>query len=134
MPEMTLAEGEVASVNTILYCRRWEEAVAFYRDGLGLRVLMANEWFVEFRLTETSRLSLADDSRASIKCAGGAGITIALEVDDLAAARGKALDAGLRPTEMSDHPWNARIFHVFDPEGRRIEVWQRGPAATGELV
>jgi hypothetical protein len=32
---------------------------------------------------------------------------------------------GLEPTAIENHPWNARVFYLFDPERHRIEVWQR---------
>ena len=49
--------------NTILYCRRWEATVAFYRDPLRLPVTHHTDWFVEFRLTDGAYLSVADASR-----------------------------------------------------------------------
>ena len=64
------------SANTILYCRRWQAAVEFYRDRLQLPVTFASDWFVEFRLTETARLSVTDHSRARIKSGAGQGITL----------------------------------------------------------
>ena len=61
---------QIESANIILYCRKWEEMVAFYRTALQLPVTTATDWFVEFRLTETSRLSVADETRTSIKSGG----------------------------------------------------------------
>ena len=52
--------------NTILYCSRWQETVAFYRDILELPITMQTEWFVEFHLTSGATLSVADQSRATI--------------------------------------------------------------------
>ena len=52
--------------NTILYCRRWEATVAFYRDPLRLPVTHHTDWFVEFHLAAASYLSIADASRATI--------------------------------------------------------------------
>lgn len=115
--------------NTILYSSVWEATVAFYRTGLGLPVVTSTDWFVEFALTATSYLSVADERCTSIKSGGKAGITIALQVDDLEGVWMKALERGLTPTPIEEHPWNARIFYVFDPEGRRIELWQREVAA-----
>lgn len=113
-----------ATANTILYCRRWAETVAFYRDKLGLAVTLSTDWFVEFRLNDASRLSVADDTRASIKSGAGAGITIALEVADIEVAHQWAEQRGIRPTAIKTHPWNARVFYFRDPEGHRVEVWQ----------
>ena len=38
----------IRTSNTILYCRKWKETVAFYRDVLKLDVHFSNDWFVEF--------------------------------------------------------------------------------------
>jgi catechol 2,3-dioxygenase-like lactoylglutathione lyase family enzyme len=112
------------STNTIIYCRDWDGTVRFYRDGLGLPVLYANDWFVELELAAGSRLSIADERRATIKTSGEAGITLALQVRDIEAAHRHAAKAGLGPTQITDHPWQARVFHLFDPEGHRVEMWQ----------
>jgi catechol 2,3-dioxygenase-like lactoylglutathione lyase family enzyme len=115
---------EAITVNLILYCAEWEATVRFYRKGLGLPVTMENEWFVEFRLGADSRLSVADERRASIKSCGGAGITVSLQVADIRGVREAARAGGLQPTEIVDHPWGARVFYLIDPEGHRLEVWQ----------
>jgi lactoylglutathione lyase len=120
---------DLVTTNTILYCREWEATTSFYRDGFGLPVNLATEWFVEFVLTPTSRLSIADERRASIKSCGGGGVTVALQVGDVDAARRLAVERGMNPTETRVHAWGARVFYVFDPEGHRIEVWQ--PETTG---
>jgi uncharacterized glyoxalase superfamily protein PhnB len=115
---------ELLNVNLILYCASWESTVRFYRDGLGLQVTMENDWFVEFRLGPRSTVSVADESRASIKSSDGGGVTIAMQVADVREAWEAARARGLEPTEIMDHPWGAKLFHVFDPEGHRLEMWQ----------
>ncbi len=112
------------TANTILYCRNWQATVDFYRNRLDLPVNFASDWFVEFSLTATSRLSIADERRASVKSAGGQGITLALEVKDIRAAHRWAESTGLAPTPLRRHPWNAEVFYLSDPEGHRIEFWQ----------
>lgn len=113
------------TANTILYCRRWEETVRFYRDGLGLPVGFATDWFVEFRLAADCRLSIADDASTAVKSSGGAGITLSFQVEDIRAEHKHAEGAGLEPTAIREHPWQAETFCIFDPEGHRIEIWQR---------
>lgn len=112
------------SANTILYCRHWEQTVGFYRDRLGLLVNFSNDWFVEFCLNKKARLSIADEARASIKSCKGGGITLALEVEDIEAVWADMNSSGVEPTEIKDHPWGARVFYLYDPEGHRIEIWQ----------
>jgi catechol 2,3-dioxygenase-like lactoylglutathione lyase family enzyme len=112
------------TANTILYCRNWRATVDFYQNRLGLPVNFANDWFVEFSLTDAARLSIADQRRASVKSAGGQGITLALEVEDIRTAHRWAESTGLAPTPLRRHPWNAEVFYLSDPEGHRIEFWQ----------
>lgn len=118
-------EAKICTVNTILYCRKWATTVAFYRNILGLEPLMTSDWFVEFSLGGTSRLSVADEARASVKSAAGRGITLGLEVDDLDGIHHSLSMAGTTPAPIRTHPWNARVFYLFDPEGHRIEFWQK---------
>ncbi|MFP4572598.1 MAG: VOC family protein [Desulfobacterales bacterium] len=112
------------TANTILYCRKWKQTVFFYRDQLGLPVNFSNDWFVEFRLAGGSRISIADETRASIKGCGGKGVTLALEVKDIDSVWADMERAGVSPTKIRDHPWGARVFYLYDPEGHRIEIWQ----------
>jgi catechol 2,3-dioxygenase-like lactoylglutathione lyase family enzyme len=112
------------SANTILYCRQWEAAVAFYRDGLRLPVSFSNDWFVEFSVSGDARLSVANEARALVKSSAGTGITLSLETNDLDAEWALMVKNGLSPSPIKNHPWNARVFYVHDPEGHRIEFWQ----------
>lgn len=115
--------GDIEVANTVLYCDRWRACVDFYRAGLGLRECFRRDWFVEFELTKTARLSVADASRTSIGSAGGSGVTVTLRVADVRAARAELVARGLSPGEIRAHPWNAELFHVFDPDGNRVEYW-----------
>ena len=117
-------ENYLLTTNTILYCKEWKKTVGFYRDQLKLPIIFASDWFLEFRLNAMSRLSIADEKRSSIKSRGGKGVTVSLEVDDIEAVREYAEKVGMKPTELRKHPWNARVFYIFDPEGHRIEIWQ----------
>jgi catechol 2,3-dioxygenase-like lactoylglutathione lyase family enzyme len=115
----------VRTVNTILYCDRWEETVAFYEQGLGLEVSFANDWFREFRLGDQARLSVADPRRASIPSAHGAGLTVCLQVDDADVAHAALCARGLDPEPVRRHGFGARVFYLRDPEGHRVEVWSQ---------
>jgi catechol 2,3-dioxygenase-like lactoylglutathione lyase family enzyme len=118
MPKLT-----PQTANTILYCQAWVETVAFYRDYLGLPITFASEWFVEFALTDTARLSVADERRATIKSSHGAGITLTFQVNDADEIWAEFQKAGLQPTPCRTHAWGARTFYLRDPEGHRLEVW-----------
>lgn len=125
--------AKLSRVNTILYCRRWQETVRFYEDQLGLPVTFRNDWFVEFRLTETAHLSVADERRATIKSSAGAGITLTLQVEDIGAAWQYLAARGVNPGPVKAHAWGADVFYFFDPEGHRLEMWSPRPApSSGE--
>lgn len=111
------------STNTIVYCRRWGQTVEFYRDRLQLPVTFNSDWFVEFRLTETARLSVADERRARIKSVGGQGITLTWQVRAIEPIWQWLQEHGIGPEPIKTHPWGARVFYFHDPEGHRIEVW-----------
>ncbi len=113
--------------NTILYCHHWHATVAFYRDHLGFTPTFTCDWFVEFAITDTARLSVADERRATIKSSQGAGITITFEVDNADAVWATLQAAGLQPTPCRTHAWGARAFYLRDPEGNRLEVWSALP-------
>ncbi|MEH6446623.1 MAG: VOC family protein [Oceanospirillaceae bacterium] len=115
----------IKTLNTIVYCQNWQACVDFYQKKLLLPVLYANQWFVEFELNSTARLSVADESRASIKSSHGVGITITLEVDDINDTHRYLTAADVNPTAIKQHAWNAKVIHIFDPEGTRIEFWAK---------
>ena len=111
--------------NIILYCEKWEETTDFYSNRLGLPITFSCDWFMEFRLTDTSRMSIADEKKSRIKSPQKKGITVALQVRDIDAVRRSFSRKALKPTQIRDHPWNAKVFYLFDPEGHRIEIWQQ---------
>ncbi len=113
---------KIKAVNTILYCKKWEETVAFYRDGLKLPILSSTDWFVEFKLNEMTRLSAANESRASIKSGDGNGVTISIQITDIEQMQADLLDAGIDSSPVKD-VWGARAIYVRDPEGNRLEFW-----------
>ena len=108
--------------NTILYCKKWKDTVAFYKKALKLQVHFSNKWFVEFILTDKARLSVADEDKSSIKSSGGKGITISLEVDDIELMYSSMEESGLNPKPIKEI-WKSRLFYIYDPEGNRIEFW-----------
>lgn len=121
-----MTEDDIRRTNTILYCRRWAAVVAFYRDVLGLPVHLATEWFVEFQAAGGAFVSIADEGRASVKSAGGAGITLSFGVEDVDAWRRRLEKSGVAVGRIRRH-WGARAFFFRDPEGHRIEIWSAAP-------
>lgn len=112
------------SSNVILYCDRWRETLEFYREILGLPVSVEKDWFVEFRLTPHSFVSVANAARATIDSSTGQGITLTLQVGDVHAMHEQLVAAGVAPGGIKRHPWGALGFFCRDPEGYRLEFWQ----------
>jgi catechol 2,3-dioxygenase-like lactoylglutathione lyase family enzyme len=97
------------------------EARRFYEDILGLRVAMDLGWIVT-----VAAESAAAAPQVSIMTEGGSGTPvpdISVEVDDLEAAHGRVVAAGL-PLEYgpADEPWGVRRFFVRDPCGRLLNI------------
>ena len=113
---------KIKSTNTILYCKNWQETVEFYRTALKLLVLSSNKWFVEFKLNEMSRISVANEARTSVKSGEGKGITVSLQVTDIEQTRNELIEAGVNPTPVRE-VWGAKAIYVHDPEGNRLEFW-----------
>lgn len=74
-------------------------------------------------LTQTARLSVADTARASIGSCGGEGLTLTFEVDDIDNTHALLEVANLNPPPIKVYSWGARVIHIYDPEGNRIEFW-----------
>jgi len=114
---------KINSSNIILYCRKWEEMVSFYQALLNLPVITSLDWFIEFKISDTSRLSIADESKTSIESNDGKGITITFEVNDIQRTHANLIQMGLNHPAIKDHLWGAQVIHIYDPEGNRIEFW-----------
>jgi catechol 2,3-dioxygenase-like lactoylglutathione lyase family enzyme len=113
---------KIKAVNTILYCKKWNETVDFYRDGLKLLELSSTDWFVEFKLNESARLSVANEARASVKSGDGKGLTLSLQVADIEEVRSELVGSGFNPTSIKE-VWGTKTIYLHDPEGNRLEFW-----------
>ncbi len=78
---------------------------------------------MEFKLTDTAYVSIADEKRATVKSSNGAGITLTLQVENIDETWQYLQSNGGTPGPIKEHAWGARVFYFFDPEGHRIEVW-----------
>ena len=114
--------GGIKRINTILYCRNWDDTVKFYRDVLKLMVNHEAEWLVEFQLIDNTFLSIANAASTSIKSSNGDGITLSFQVETVDAAHRQLHEIGIETGPIKPI-WGARAFYIFDPEGHRIELW-----------
>jgi catechol 2,3-dioxygenase-like lactoylglutathione lyase family enzyme len=117
-----MSNDEIKRINTILYCRNWDETVKFYRDVLKLPVHHKRKWIVEFQLIGSTFLSIANAASTTIQSAKGAGITLSIQVDNVDIAHRRLGGIGIE-TGPIKAIWGARAFYIFDPEGHRIELW-----------
>jgi catechol 2,3-dioxygenase-like lactoylglutathione lyase family enzyme len=95
-------------------------AERFYKDLLGLDLLMDRGWLVTYGSRE--RMSV----QISVASQGGSGTPtpdLSIEVDDVDAALERMRKAGL-PIEYGpvDEPWGVRRFYVRDPFGKLINI------------
>lgn len=92
----------------------------FYRDLLGLDLLMDQGWIATYGSDEKMRVQL------SVMSEGGSGTPVpdlSVEVDDLDVALDRVKAAGV-PLEYgpADEPWGVRRFYVRDPFGRLVNI------------
>lgn len=114
---------DIKTINTILYCDLFEETVRFYKECLGFHDVLSKPWFVEFAVNPFARLSVADRKWTTMESSGGRGITLTFQVEHLTTIHERLTSLGLKPTDIVAHPWGARLFHIHDPEGHRLEFW-----------
>jgi catechol 2,3-dioxygenase-like lactoylglutathione lyase family enzyme len=95
-------------------------ATRFYRDVLGLDVLMDMGWIATYGSNEKM------DVQMSFMTEGGSGTEVpdlSIEVDDLDAALAKVKKAKI-PIEYgpTSEPWHVRRFFVRDPFGKLVNI------------
>jgi len=97
-----------------------DAAQRFYRDVLGLDVLMDMGWIATYGSDERMTVQL------SIMSEGGSGTPvpdISVEVDDLDEALRRVKNAGITiEYGPAIEPWNVRRFFVRDPFGRLVNI------------
>ena len=95
-------------------------AARFYRDALGLDLLMDHGWIATYGSRETMNVQV------SIASQGGSGTptpALSIEVDDLDAALARMEEAGFHAEYGPvDEPWGVRRFFVRDPLGKLVNI------------
>jgi catechol 2,3-dioxygenase-like lactoylglutathione lyase family enzyme len=103
---------------------RVADAVAFYRDVLGLEVVMDQGWIVTLAARDPER------PQVSLASEGGSGTPvpdISIEVDDLVQVHQRVVAAGLRiEYGPATEPWGVRRFYVRDPCGQLVNILTHG--------
>ena len=101
-------------------------AKRFYRDVLGLELLMDHGWLATYG--SRSKMSV----QISFASEGGSGTPtpdLSIEVDDVDAALERMRAAGF-PIEYgpADEPWGVRRFYVRDPFGKLVNILTHTPS------
>ncbi|GIO29231.1 MULTISPECIES: VOC family protein [Paenibacillus] len=106
----------VANIET----RETAQAKRFYRDILGLDLLMDHGWIATYGSEENMSVQISFASE------GGSGTPVpdlSIEVDDVEEAYRRMLAGGFRiEYGPADEPWGVRRFYVRDPFGRLINI------------
>ena len=97
-----------------------DAATRFYRDVLGLEVLMDHGWLVTYGSHAAMNVQISFASQ------GGSDTPVpdlSIEVDDLEAALRDMTNADF-PIEYgpADEPWGVRRFFVRDPFGKLVNI------------
>lgn len=96
------------------------KARRFYRDILGLELLMDLGWIATYGSEEKMNVQI------SFLSEGGSGTPVpdlSVEVDDLEEALGRIREAGIAVEYgPADEPWGVRRFYVRDPFGRLVNI------------
>ena len=99
-----------------------DKATAFYKDILGLDVLMDLGWIRTYGCS--SKMTL----QVSVMSEGGSGTPvpeISIEVDNVEEALMRVRKAGIAVEYgPADEPWGVRRFYVRDPFGKLINILQ----------
>jgi catechol 2,3-dioxygenase-like lactoylglutathione lyase family enzyme len=95
-------------------------AQGFYRDVLGLDLLMDHGWLVTYGSSQKMSVQIG------IASEGGAGTAVpdlSIEVDDVDAALRRMKKAKVAiEYGPADEPWGVRRFFVRDPFGRLVNI------------
>jgi catechol 2,3-dioxygenase-like lactoylglutathione lyase family enzyme len=99
-----------------------DKATAFYKDVLGLKVLMDLGWIRTYG--SNAKMTI----QVSVMSEGGSGTAvpeISIEVDDIEEALARVRKAGIEiEYGPASEPWGLRRFYVRDPFGKLINILQ----------
>jgi predicted enzyme related to lactoylglutathione lyase len=131
---MSAAEPEVRQLRVVVTAADYDEAVAFYRDALGLRVEEAYE-------TADGRVTILEAGRATLEISDPAQaayidrvevgrrvaghIRIAFEVPDAVAATKRLASSGATVlAEPTVTPWNSLNARLEGPAGLQLTLFE----------
>jgi predicted enzyme related to lactoylglutathione lyase len=126
--------GEVRQLRVVVTAADYDEALAFYRDVLGLtereafsgpdgRVTILNAGFATLEITDPGNAEFIDRVEVGRRVAGH--IRIAFEVDDSEATTRRLSGAGaVVVAEPTRTPWNSLNARLEGPAGLQLTLFQ----------
>jgi catechol 2,3-dioxygenase-like lactoylglutathione lyase family enzyme len=123
----------VRELRVALTVEDYDEAVAFYRDSLGLpqlevwespqgRVVLLEAGRATLELLEEGHAAEVDEIEVGRRVAGP--VRLALEVDDSAGIAGQLVEAGATPVGGPvETPWRHRNVRVQAPDGMQLTLF-----------
>jgi catechol 2,3-dioxygenase-like lactoylglutathione lyase family enzyme len=113
----------VTSFHAVLFCRKWDESVAFYRDILGFPVTDRKKGFMEFQVTPEARIGLLQEVRSPATNGRDGRFILSFRVPDILETHRQLQARCPDLPAVRKHPWGAWVFELTDPEQRRLEFW-----------
>lgn len=119
-------------LSTVRHTRSYEAMVRFYRDSLGMNVLLS--WHEpDNRGTllspgapvENAVIEVIELGQEAVPGVSPVNVALSIEVEDVDAWYHQLEAAGVRIARgLEDAPWNHRSFGVDDPDGFRIWFYE----------
>src|SRR5438094_3500482 len=121
----------VTELRIALTVAEFDEALAFYRDALGLRhvadwsseagrVVLLEAGRATLELLDEAQAALVDAIEVGRRVAGS--VRLALEVPDSDEAARRLVAAGERAAPATKPPWGGRNVRVWAPDGMQLTL------------
>jgi catechol 2,3-dioxygenase-like lactoylglutathione lyase family enzyme len=126
----------MSELRIALTVENFDEAVAFYRDTLGLeqladwsgdngRVILLSGGRATLELFDPAQAGYVDNIEAGRRVSGT--VRLAIEVPDSDEAAQRAVDAGaIRVADPVDTPWGDRNARIQAPDGMQLTLFSGG--------
>ncbi len=109
---------------TFLYYVDLPQAMAFYENVIGLKLVIDQGWSKIYEVTSSGYIGLVDQARGSHRAHPVKPVQICIRVADVNAWHRYLLDEGITittgPRDVADLKIRAFVFN--DPEGYQIEI------------
>jgi len=125
----------IRQLRLVVTAEDYDQAVAFYRDVLGMpelavwsspdggRVMLLDAGRATLELTDPKNAAFIDEVEVGRRVAGH--VRVALEVDDSRAATAAALDAGANlVAEPTETPWRSLNARLEGPAGLQLTLFE----------